>query len=309
MINLRNNHSHLVLEDALPQLQMIVAEDYESYSPVYERLFNVKDMKSSIAQSSQISSLKAAAQVAEGQEIPMQKLQQGYAKTYTALKYGILMGTSQEMLDDDPYDVMGDNPRRFSRAFNEAEEVSAAAVLNGGFTDTGPDGQSLFSTAHPALQSGVADISNLLSTAADLSTTSVKALITLLRKTRDSAGNRIAIKGKSLIVCPDDEFLAHEILKSVMLVDSANASVNATNSVQDRYALEPLVWDYLTSTDAFFLAGDKLDHKLCYYWRRRPQLESDFEFKTEVALLKMTGRWVAGYSDFRGIVASAGTGG
>jgi hypothetical protein len=306
-INIRSNFSDLVLEDALPALEMIIAEEWAEFQSKYDKIFNVKTMSTSIAQSTQISSLKSAGVVAEGAQIPMQKVQQGFRKTYQALKYGILLGVSQEMLDDDPYDVMGDNPRRFSRAFNEAMEITAAAILNGGFSDTGPDGVSLFSASHPALQSGVADQSNLLSTAADLSVSSLKAMYTLLRKTRDSAGNRIQIAPKSLIVSPDDEFLAHEILKSVMLPNSDNAAVNSVNSISDRYQVEPIVWDYLTADDAFFVAGDKLDHKLCWYWRKKPELASDFEFKSDVALMKMTARWVAGYSDWRGIVASAGT--
>lgn len=306
-INLRGNFDDLVLEDALPSLEMIVAEEYDQFPTAYDKVFNVKEMKTSIAQSTQISALKSAGQVGEGEQIPMQQVIQGYKKTYTALKYGILLGVSQEMLDDDPYDVMSDNPRRLSRAFNEAIETSAWSVFNNGFSTNGLDGVPLFSAAHPALQSGVADQSNLLGTAADLSVTSVKALFTLLRKTRDSAGNRIQIKPSKLIVSADDEWLAHEILDSAMLPNSGNESVNAVNSLT-LYGVKPMVVDYLTSTDAFFAAGDKMDHKLCFYFRKRPQLETDYEFKTQVALMLMTGRWDAGYSDWRGVVGSAGTG-
>lgn len=307
-INIRSNFSDLVLEDALPALEHIVEEEYQAFPMVSEKIFNVRDMSTSIAQSTQISSLSAAQIVAEAQQIPMQKVVQGYKKTYQAVKYGILLGVSQEMLDDDPYSVMEKNPKRFARAFATAQEISGAAILNGGFTDAGPDGKSLFATDHPGLTAGAPAVSNKLSTAADLSVTSVKALITLLRKTKDTAGNRVQIKPKNLIVSSDDEFLAYEILKSIMLPDSANASLNAVNSINSLYSLEPAVWDYLTSEDAYFLAADKMDHELNWYWRKRPVLDSDYEFKTDVALMKMTGRWVAGYSDFRGIVASEGTG-
>ena len=308
MTMLRNQFSDLYLEDALPQLEMIIQEQYSEFPKIYEKIFNVKDMKASIYQTTQVSSLKPPVAVAEGAQIPLQSMVQGFSKTYKALKYAGMLAVSQEALDDEGSEIFTKAPRAFARAFNETEETLAAAILNGGFADAGPDGQSLFSAAHPALVSGAANQSNLLGTAADLSSTSLKALYTLLRQTRDTAGNRIQIKPKHLVVSAADEFLAHELLNSVMLPNVGNESLNAVNSMKDRYNVDPVVWDYLTSEDAFFVTGDKLDHNLCFLWRKRPVLESDTEFKSEVALTKMSMRLVAGYSDWRGIVASAGTG-
>lgn len=309
MTILRNQFSDLYLEDQLPQLEMTIQEEYSEFPKVLDQVFNVKDMKASIYQTTQVSSMRAPSQVSEGSQIPLQNIVQGYSQTYTALKYAAMLAISEEALEDEGGDIFTKAPRAFARAFNEAEETTAAAVLNGGFGDSGPDGQSLFSASHPALLSGVADQSNLLSTAADLSSTSIKAMFTLLRQTRDTAGNRIQIRPKQLIVSAADEFLALELLNSVMLVNSDNASVNAVNSLREGRNVTPVVWDYLTSDDAYFVAGDKMDHNLCFLWRKRPSMESDYEFKSEVGLTKMSGRWVAGYSDWRGIVASAGTGG
>lgn len=308
MTMLRSQFSDFVLEDALPQLEMIIQEQYSEFPKKYIDLFNVRDMKTSIVQSGQVSSLKPPVEVAEGATIPLQNMVQGYSKTFKALKYAGMLAVSQEALDDESSEIFTKAPRAFARAFNETEETLAAVVLNGGFADTGPDGQSLFSASHPALVSGVADQSNLLGTAADLSSTSLKAIYSLLRATRDTAGNRIQIKPKKLIVSAADEFLAYELLNSTLLPNSGNEAVNAVNSTRELYNVMPIVWDYLTSDDAFFVAGDKMDHSLCFYWRKRPVMGSETEFKTETALTKMSMRLVAGYSDWRGIVASAGTG-
>lgn len=307
-VNLRNNFPDFVLEDALPSIVDVLLEEYKAFPAVAPVLFNERSMSTSIAQVSQVSSLKVAQTVAEGQPIPMQQLYQGYDKTYKARKFGILMGVSQEMLDDDPHKIMEKNPRRFARAFASAQEIEAADIFNNGFSDTGPDGVSLFSASHPSIVPGVADQSNLLGTPADLSTTSVKGLITLLRGTKDTAGNKIMIKPKTLLVSAADEFLAAEILESVMLVDSANASVNAVNSVKALYGMQAVVWDYLTDADAHFILGDKIDHELNWFWRKRPELATDEEFKSQIILTMMTGRWVAGYSDWRGVVGTPGTG-
>lgn len=305
-IALRSNYSDLVLEDALPALEFIAEDEFQSFQPRYEMIFNVKDMKTAIAQSTQISSLQPAGVVGEAQVIPLQKVYQGYDKTYTALKYGIMMASSQELIDDLEYDVMAANPRKLTRAFMSTVEITAADVFNSGFSTVGPDGKVLFATDHPLLAPGAGTGSNKLAVAADLSMTSLKAMITLMRGQVDTAGNKIQLNPKSLIVSPDNEFTAVELLKSVMLPAADNANVNALNSVGSQYRIDPIVWDYLTDGDAWFLSADKLDHMLCFYWRKRPELSTDFDWKTEVALTKLVGRFAVGYSDWRGICGTEG---
>jgi hypothetical protein len=64
--------------------------------------------------------------------------------------------------------------------------------------------------------------------------------------------------------------------------------------------------DYLTDEDAWFLAAAKGSHKLNWYWRKAPSTSSDVEFKSDVALLKISSRWANGYSDFRGLAGTTG---
>lgn len=305
-IGLRSQFSDLVLDAALPALEFLAEDEFQSFQPRYEMIFNVKEMRSAIAQSSQVSSLQPAGAVGEAETIPLQRIYQGYDKTYTATKYGIMMANSQELIDDLEFDVMSSNPRKLTRAFMSTVEITAADVLNNAFSTTGPDGKVLCATDHPLLVPGAAAGSNKLAADADLSMTSLKAMITLLRQTTDSAGNKVMINPKNLIVAPDNEFLAVELLKSVMLPDSSNAYVNSINSVGSQYKIDPIVWDYLTDSDAFFLTADKMDHMLCFYWRKRPELGTDYDFKTEVALTKLVGRFAVGYSDWRGIVGTPG---
>lgn len=273
----------------------------------YDILYNVKDMITSIAQSTQVSSLQPAGQVGEAEQVPLQQSYQGYDKTYTAVKYGIMLATSQELLDDLKFDVMGENPKRLNKAFMHAVEIAAAAIFNNAFSagSAGPDGVALGSTSHPILAPGVGLSSNL-TTAADLSMTSLKAMVTGMRQQLDSGGNRIQIQPRYLVVSPGDEFTSYELLKSQFLVDSANANVNAVNSVSGQYTIQPIVWDYLTDTDATFLVADKMDQNLCFWWRQRPDISTSADFKTGVLLTKMLARFVAGFSDWRGVQCNAG---
>jgi hypothetical protein len=302
---LRNNLPDLYLSTALPFIEKVIQEEFEEYPKVYEQVFNVGDMSNGIAQHTQVSSLSAAGIVGEAEEIPQSRIRQGYSKTYIAQKYGIMLATSQEAIDDEKYSVIAANPRRLARAMVSAQEISAAAVLNGGFSDTGPDGVSLFNTAHPSLVPGALNSSNRLAVAADLSITSLKDLITVYMKQLDTAGNRIMIKPTKLVVPQELSYLAYELTNSVMLPEGNQNNVNSVGP-QGMLMLAPVTWQYLVDADAFYLVGDKSDHELHFMFAQRMEIATQEEFKTQVALTRCTARWVASYSDWRGICGSPG---
>ena len=305
-ILLRNNLTDLVLEDALPALEMIVKDEFDRFDPFYEKCFNVKEMMTSIAQSTQVSGYKVASTVGEGEEIPSQRRFQGFDKTYLAIKLGIMAAQSQELIDDLKFDVMSDNARQLALSIQEAIEIATADIFNSGFSTAGPDGVSLFNASHPLVAAGAGTDSNTLGTPADLTSTSLKAMITLMRDQKDMAGKKIHVKPSQLVVPPEEHFNAIEILESEMLVRSDNASVNAVNSIKSKYGIDVVVNDYLTDEDATFLLADKRNHKLCFYWRKRPEIDTDYDFRSEVALQKATCRYAVGYSDWRGTVGNSG---
>lgn len=303
-IMLRSQFPDFVLEDALPFLDYVVTDEYENFKPRYEDLFNVRTMRSGVAQSSQISDIEAAPSVGEGEQFPTKKRYEGFSQNYLAIKYGLILATSQELIDDMELDVLSRDGRALMKSFMSTVEILAADVLNSGLTDNGLDGVPLFSAAHPALVPGVADQSNVLGTPADLSMTTLKAMCTLLRKTKDSAGNKINIAPRKLIVPADLEFVALELTQSTLRVESDNAGVNAINAVKMQYQIDPVVWDYLTDVDACFIQGAKEDHSLMFYWRQRPEVATEEDFKTQALLTRLNGRFAVGYSDWRGIVSN-----
>lgn len=303
---LRSQYPDFVMEDALPFLDFVVTDSYESFKPRYEDVFNVRSMSSGVIQTGQLSDVEAAPQVGEGEQFPTKKRYQGFDKTYTAIKYGLILAASQEVLDDMELDVLSRDGRALMKSFMSTVETLAANVLNNGFGTNGLDGVPLFSASHPALVPGVADQSNILDTPADLSMTTLKALCTKLRKTQDSAGNKINIQGKKLIVPAELEFVALELTKSTLRVEEANAGVNAINAVRAEYAIDPIVWDYLTDSDASFLQGPSDEHSMMFYWRQRPEVATEADFKTQSLMTRLNGRFSVGYSDWRGIVGTEG---
>jgi len=306
----REQFTDIVLEDALPALEEVITDTLEEFPMEHEEVFNVRNMDRGITQHTGVTGIPAVGTVSEGEEYPQDRMYQGYDKTYRAVKYGVIVPITQELLDDNEHEEAFDRAEQMARAMREAERISAAGIFNNGFTDTGPDGVSLFNTAHPLAYPGAGTSSNRLAVDADLSLTSLEDMVTLMRKTQDQAGKKVLVRPRSLIVPPELEFLAHELLESESKPQASTAGslteVNATNSMRTRYGLKPTVFDYLTDDDAWFLAAAKGSHKMFWYWRKSPSTSSDMEFKSDVALLKVTARWANGYSDFRGLAGTTG---
>lgn len=302
---LRSNLPDLYLEDALPFIESIIEEEHEGYDFVSEKIFNVRNMQFGIAQHSQVSALQAAAEVGEAQEIPQDKVRPGYSTTYKSKKYGLLLATSQESIDDEKYDSIGKNPAKMGRAMASAREITAAAIFNSGFTSNGSDGVPLFSLSHPLIQPGAGTSANRLAVDADLSSTSLKDLVTVFKKQLDTAGNKLMIKPKKLLVPSELEYLAYELLKSSYDPQSGNNSVNSMGP-EGLYKIEPICWEYLTDPDAFFLVSDTIEHDLYWFWSKKPEVKTEMEFKTDVAMTRMLSRWAVGYSDWRGVAGSPG---
>jgi len=301
---LRSNLSDLQLETMLPELKRVIQEKHDEEPKLFEQIFNMASMDRSIVNHTQVSSLSAAQQVAEGEEIPSQRVQQGFDTVYRALKYGTVMKITREMMEDDAHNVIRNNPRRLARAMSEKAEIEAIRIFNEGFSTTLSDGKVLFATDHPSLQPEASDIANTPSAQVDLDIDNLEALLTIYRNVRDSAGNRIRIKPGKLLVPASLEFQATKLTESVMQPGGSNNDVNASRSLA---GLQPMVNEYLTDDDAWFiLPQDNSDHELWFYWRRRPEVETWSEKNPEVAYAKITSRFVVGASDFRGLVGTGG---
>lgn len=306
----REQFSDLVLEDALPVLMEVITDTMEEFPMEHERIFNVRSMDRGITQTTGVSGIPAVGTVAEGAEYPLDQMVQAYDKTYKAVKYGVIVPITEELLEDNQHEEAFDRAEQLGRAMRESQRISGASPFNNGFSDTGPDGVSLFNASHPLAYPGAGTTSNTLAVAADLSLAAIEDLVTVMRQTKDQSGKKVMVRPRYLLVPPELEFLAHELLESEAKPQASTASslteVNMDNALRTRYGLEPIVMDYLTDDDAWFLTANQGSHKLFWFWRKEPETSHDLEFKSDTALMKIKARWVNGYSDFRGLAGSPG---
>ncbi len=223
----------------------------------------------------------------------------------------------RKLIDDEQYNTINKMSAGLARAARATVETQAASVLNNAFTTNGFDGVPLISTSHVRLDGG--SLSNRLSTtygagAADgaLSDRNLKAAMIQARAQVDDRGILIQVQPTVLVVPPALEYTARTLVggTNLSVLGTGLVSGGTTDASTAKNTLPPLkivVMDYLTSATAWFVM-DPTVAQLNFFWRKKLEFKNMEDFDTMQAKYRAYMRFAAGYSDYRGIVGSAGTG-
>ena len=164
---------------------------------------------------------------------------------------------------------------------------------------TGADAKYLADTQHPRSDGGTVQ-SNAGTNA--LNESGLEAALIAMRGTLDDKGQKILVRPDTLVVPKELEKEAHVILDSA---GRTGTNYNEVNPYMGR--LKIVSWDYLDQTQAWFVLDSGI-HSLNFFWRVRPEFSQDESFDTDVALFKVRCRYSVGWSDWRGVWGSTGTG-
>lgn len=293
----------------VPGLLDVIALQYNQYPDEYSKSFNVKTSKRKYETSTTIEGLPVAVEKNEGTSVNYDTITQGYDSTFTHLTFAIGSRITREAYEDDLYSITRTKIGTFmARSMKQRWELLAATVLNNGFSVasssgtatgmTGGDGQFLFDSDHPWASGGT--YSNLLTTAADLSPTSLEAMLLQIETATEANSINIALIPKQILVAPANRFNVETILKSELKSGTANNDLNVLKSV----GLTPQVNHYLTDADAWFVMCQ--DHTLSFFERERPKLENEDDFDTKDAKFSLIGRASAGYETPMGLFGTPG---
>lgn len=277
---------------------------YKELQPVYERIFNVMQSDKNFEEMLAMVGFGKLATEAELETVTLQDPMEGFKSKFTHVKYGLGYQISQELLDDDMYGQIKQFPAALARSARATMEAVSADVFNLGFSGgvALPDGDQLFSADHDLKRGGTQR--NRPATDADLSFTALRQAAIDLRKIHDDADlPYMGSEEITLMVAPDEEFNAAEIIKSVERPDTANRAANAL-AKQRRWDL--IVWDYLTDADAWFLLYPKSMHKLVCFMRKDVDQEADRDVKTDSWYHIARYRKSVGAADWRGLVGNPG---
>ncbi len=301
-LQVRTQFGDLYLADALPAIAEVFQNEYDQYNPVGPAIFKMKGSNRSIEQTTGLTGFGRFVETPEGQPYNSDLAYQRFDKTFTHLKYTLGFKTTEELIDDDEFGIVEGFSRELAKSAQDTREIHAASQFNEAFSATnftGGDGIELCATNHP-LVAGTEQ--NELTTSADLSVTSLRQALQDIADTTNDRGLLINLRAKYLLVPNELEWDAIELLKSNMRPDTAN---NATNAFSSRN-LEPMVWNYLTDADAWFLVCDKNQHDLTW-WDRKPLTLYSEEYGSSGSMAtyaKM--RYSFGWNDWRGIFGSPG---
>lgn len=300
----RSQYSDLYGSTMLPVLEELFQAEMEMYPSLRERLFKVVPHDRDIWQSTEIHDMDLFTQVAEGTEYSFKRPKQGANKTLTVVKYGLGFSCTEEMIDDGKYDLIADMTRKLARSAKETQQISAMNIFNNGFSsETTADAVSVFNSAH-TLPSGLT-FRNILSTAADLSATSLDTALTdFYTVFVGDTGIIYRIAPRTLLVHESNRKYALELVGSDLKPDSADNNLNSLKGE----GLSVVASPHLTDTDAWFLLGRPEETGLRIISRKPIETMADTTngFTTDSMLYKSRYREVIGVTHPYGVFGTAG---
>jgi len=279
---------------------------YDQYPVEYTKLFDKYSSTRQFEEDVGISSFGLLSVKTEGAPITFDTERQAFTSRYTHVVYASGFIITREIMDDDQYDVVGQNKAEgLAFSARQTKEVVAANVYNRAFTGSGNptygDGQVLLYASHPNFAGGTQ--SNVLSTAADLSEAALEQAVIDIAGFTNDRGLLIAVRPQSLIIPRQLMFEAKRILGTELRVGTANNDLNAIKTLG---SLPTIVTNhFLTDTDAWFIRTD-VKNGMKYFERRGDEFAMDNDFDTENAKFKVTGRYSFGNTDWRAIYGSPG---
>jgi len=294
----RGNFSQLLT----PIHKKIFFENYEAKPTQYTKIFKTENMSKKEETFPHMGAFGTWSSNSEGGTINESTMSQGNTATFTAERYDKGYSITWEVVKDDLYNVLkgygkGGSAQALGRGLAATIETQCAAVLNGGFSNTGYDAVALFANTHPLADS--ASTGDNLTTGA-LNDANLKLGMILMRDQRDEANIIIQAMAKQLIVPPELEYTAKQIIASTLISGELS---NTKNTVPN---LEIVVMDYLTSATAWFLRDPSFDN-LMFMWRETPIYDFQPIPKTVDVFCYGYSRFDEGYTDWRGLIGSAGT--
>ena len=288
-----------------PRLRKVFFSAYDEKKEEYREVFHVADSKKAKETDQHVTGLGIWEEKSESGPISYAEIGMGDEVTYVHKEYAKGIQVPRRLVDDEMYDVIDKLPRELARGGRALVEITAANVLNEGFTKNGYDGVPLFSDAHPLKGKDKKDPAkvgdNYLDLELDGQGKALEEAIKLLQAQVDDNGLKIQAKADTLIVPTDLEFTALRLLNSTLQAGTPNNDVNVLKG-----KLKPVVLSYLENPKAFFVADSTL-HQLWFFWRVKPEFKGEENFDTMVAKYRGYLRFSVGYSDWRGIVGSEGT--
>ena len=296
-----------LVKELEPGLNALFGLEYNRYDNEHAEIFASESSDRAFEEEVMLSGFGTAANKAEGAMVTFDQASEVYTSRYTHNTVALAFAITEEAIEDNLYDrLAGRYTRALARSMAQSKQITAANVLNNAF-DTGGsfnggDGKALCTTDHPLASGGT--FRNELSTAADLSETSLEQSLIDIAAFVDERGLKIALQGRKLIIPKELQFTAERIMRSPQRVGTADNDINAMANmgmIPEGYRVN----HFLNDTDAFFIMTDA-PNGLKHFVRSPIKTAIEGDFDTGNVRFKARERYSFGFSDPRGIFGSPG---
>ena len=294
-----------LVKELEPGLNALFGLEYNRYENEHAEIFTAEASDRAFEEEVMLTGFGSAPVKEEGSAVTFDQATESFTARYTHETIAMAFAVTEEAIEDNLYDRLAARyTRALARSMANTKQVKAANVLNNAFDSNfaGGDGKELCATDHPLATGGT--FRNELSTAADLSETSLEQSLIDISAFVDERGLKIAMQGVKLIIPKELQFTAERILRSPQRVGTADNDINAMASMgmmPQGYRIN----HYLTDTDAFFIMTDAPNGmKMFVRSPIKTAIEGDFD--TGNVRFKARERYSFGFSDPRGIFGSPG---
>jgi hypothetical protein len=254
--------------------------------------------------------MKSAPAMPDGTKVDYDAGGQLFVKRYPYNVFGIGFALTQILVEDgDHFRIGSIMAKHGAQSIIETLETVCANHLNRAFNTsyTGGDGKALCVNNHIGALSFTAGdpaVSNVLTSSAALSQTSLEQALVQIRQAADPRGKKIRLNPQKLVVSPPNMLQAEVLVKSVLRTGTNNNDVNPVKSMA--LIKDVVVMSRITSTTAWFVTTDA-DNGLQVLWRRKPTKTMEGDFETDSMRYKQTMRFGSGWTDWRCVLGTPGT--
>lgn len=246
----------------------------------------------------------AAPELPDGMAVSYQSGGVLFLQRYLYKVYGLAFSLTKVLVEDGDHIRIGQTyAKHLAQSLIETKETLGANILNRAFNAAYPggDGVALVANNHPIVNG---TFSNVLTTPAALSQTSLEQLLIQIRNAVDNNGKRIRLTPKKIVTGPSNVFQAEVLLKSVLRTGTADNDINPVKSM-GLLAEGQANLSRITSTTAWWVQTDAPEG-LKLMMRRGLEKSMEGDFETDSMRYKATERYVFGFTDPRGIYGTPG---
>lgn len=293
-----------------PILNEVFDGVYKQRKDEYKQVFTEKQgIERAYHEEPMLYGMGAAPILPDGMPVSYDAGGQLFVKRYPYDVYGQAYAMTKVLVEDSEHIRMGSIfAENLAQSMIETLETTTANHLNRAFTAgyTGGDGVVLVSNAHTDVIGGAAGAnsrSNLLTTAAALSQTSLEQMLIQMRQAEDPRGKKINVGPQKLIVSPSNMLTAEVLLNSVLRAGTNNNDLNPVKSMG--LLSDVVVMSRLTSSTAWFVKTN-VTNGLQVLWRRKLEKSMEGDFETDSVRYKATMRFGSGWTDWRAVWGTPG---